>query len=404
VAYPATLADQDQPDPAPIRAWLRHPAAVAASAFLLIRAIGLLVLSLWPARAGRPLIDVLGTWDGGWYVRIAVSGYADHLDLSTPEKDQTTGSLAFFPAYPMLIRFVSGLTGVDPRWAGVLISLIAGATAAAGIAVLAADWAGPRVGLLAGLLWSCAPMAVVGSLVYTEALFTALAVWAFIALRRDRWLVAGVLGAAAGLTRPTGVAVGTAIAAYAVWTWWQHRARRAQSPSRSGASALPLIAGVIALAGTPAFWVWAGIRADRWDAWFAVQDAFWGSHFDGGASILRVARTVVLGESIPGSELLDATVVLCLLAAVALLVLAARVRVWWPLLVYAAISLTMVIGSNGYASSKLRFLVPIFVLAFPLARWLAKRSWPTQSAVVLVALAATTVTGTWILLVWPYAI
>jgi len=33
--------------------------------------------------------------------------------------DQITGSLAFFPIYPLLIRFLSGLTGADsagPAW------------------------------------------------------------------------------------------------------------------------------------------------------------------------------------------------------------------------------------------------------------------------------------------------
>ncbi len=86
-------------------------------------------------------------------------------------------------------------------------------------------------------------------------------------------------------------------------------------------------------------------------------------------------------------------VVGCLLVAVVLLALAVRDRVWWPLLIYAEMSLVMVIGSAGYFSSKLRFLVPIFVLVFPLARWLGNRSRPAQIIVVLAAVAATTVSG-----------
>ncbi len=357
-----------------------------------------------PERISQPLIETLGVWDGGWYVRIAESGYADHLDLSSPATDQSTGSIAFFPVYPMLMRLLSAVTGLDPRWAGVLISVTAGAIAAAGIAILATDWAGQRVGVLAGLLWACAPVAVVGTLVYTETLFTALAVWAFVALRRNRWAAAGLLGAAAGLTRPTGVAVGAAIAAYALWTWWQHRSRPEPVPSRPGTSALPLVAGAIALAGTPAYWIWAGLRVDRWDAWFAVQRAFWGSQFDFGASMLELAESFVRGNSVGTSGIVHATVLVCLLVSLVLFALAIRVRVWWPLLVYAAISLVMVIGSDGYASSKLRFLVPIFVLAFPLARWLANRSWPVQAIAVLAAVGATVVSGSWLLLIWPYAI
>ncbi|MDQ3476529.1 MAG: glycosyltransferase family 39 protein, partial [Actinomycetota bacterium] len=395
--------------------WLRHPASLAAAGFLAIRGLGLLALAWSPERAGRPLIEVLGIWDGGWYVRIAEEGYADHLDLSAPATDQSTSSLAFLPLYPMLLRFVSAVTGLDTRWAGALVSLTAGAVAAAGVAILATEWAGRRVGVLAGLLWATGPMAVVGTLVYTEALFTALAVWTFLALRRHWWLGAGVLGAAAGLTRPTGIAVGVAVVAYGAWTVVQpsvpdrsvepdgtERVRPAAMPRRT--TALVLIAGVLALAGTPAFWLWVGLRSGRWDGWFAVQNAFWGSRFDGGASMLDLSRKVVLGESVPGVELMSLAVVGCLLGAVLLLALAARDRVWWPLLIYAAMSLVMVIGSAGYFSSKLRFLVPIFVLVFPLARWLGNRSRPAQIIVVLAAVAATTVSGAWLLLSWPYAI
>lgn len=385
---------------------VRHPATLAAGGFLVIRAVGLLALLWTPAREGRSLVEVLGIWDGGWYVRIAATGYADHLDLSAPATDQSTGSLAFFPEYPLLIRLLSDLTGLDPRWAGVLISVTAGAVAAAGVAILARDWAGAgRVGVLAAGLWACAPMAVVSTLVYTEALFTALAVWTFIALRRHSWVLAAGLAIAAGLTRPTGIAVGTAVAAYAALTWW--RSRHGPHQATEGGvdrTAVPLVAGALALIGTPAFWLWVAVRAGRRDGWFAVQKAFWGSYFDGGASMLALTKTVVLGQTGPGLALMSAAVVACLLAALVLLVLAIRSRVWWPLLVYASISLVMVIGSSGYFGSKLRFLVPIFVLAFPLAGWLGRRSRPAQAVVVLAAAAATTVSGTWILLIWPYAI
>jgi len=371
---------------------------LAVAGFLLIRAIGLLTLALSPERAGRPLIGVLGVWDGGWYVRIADEGYADHLDLSDPAADQSTGSLAFFPLFPMLIRVVSALTGLESRSAGVVVSLVAGSIAAAGIAILARDWAGDRAGVLAALLWACAPMAVVGTLVYTEALFTALVVWTFIALHRESWLLAGTLGAAAGLTRPTGVALAAAVAAYAGWTWW--RGTRGSRADR----ARPLIAGAMVLAATPLFWVWVGVRAERWDGWFAVQEAFWGSRLDGGGSVFTMAGNLVGGAIAPGIEMLTLATLACLLVAIGLLALAVRDRVWWPLLVYTAISLAMVIGSAGYFSSKLRFLVPMFVLAFPVARWLAGRSRAVQAIAVLAAVVATTLSGTWLLLIWPYAI
>jgi len=386
-----------------VPAWLRHPAVIAAGGFLAIRGFGLLALLLSPAR-DRPLIEVLGIWDGGWYVRIAESGYADHLDLSQPDSDQSTGSLAFFPVYPLLMRLLSAITGLDSRWAGVILSLAAGALAAAGIAALARDWRGDRVGVLAALLWACSPMAVVGALVYTEALFTALAVWTFVALRHDRWWLAAGLGFAAGLARPTGIAVGTAVAAWALWTYWHRRPRDRDVDSSWRAGVGVLLAGAVALAGTPTFWLWVGVRADRWDGWFAAQEAFWGSQFDGGAATLILVEDVILGDTRAGSELLSLAVVCALLTAVVLLILAIRGRVWWPLLVYGGVSLVMIIGGAGYFSSKLRFLVPLFVLAFPLARWLSARSRAIRTLVILAAVAGGTASGTWMLLSWPYAI
>lgn len=401
-----TLARTRQDPGTQVPGWLHHPAALAAAGFLAIRAVGLLALVWSPARGGRSLVEVLGIWDGGWYVRIAEFGYADHLDLSAPITDQSTGSLAFFPGYPTLMRLLSDLTGLDPRWSGVVISLGAGAVAAAGIAILATDWAGSdRVGVLAALLWACTPMAVVSALVYTEALFTALAVWTFIALRRHSWVLAAVLAVAAGLTRPTGIALGVAVASYAVWTRWpMSSVRREATEDGSARSVVSLVAAALALIATPAFWLWVAVRAGRWDAWFAVQRTFWGSYFDGGASVIALAKTVVLGRALPGFSLMSAAVTACLLVAALLLVLAVRARAWWPLLVYAAVSMVMVIGSSGYYSSKLRFLVPIFVLAFPVAAWLGGRSRATQAAVVLAAVAGTTISGTWLLLYWPYAI
>lgn len=388
-----------------IQAWIVYPAALAVAGFLLVRAIGVLALTWAPARAGRPPIEVLASWDGGWYLRIAANGYADRLDLSTPMTDQITGSLAFFPIYPLLIRFVSGLTGANSAWAGVVISLVAGAVAAAGIAVLASDWAGPRVGVLAALLWAAAPMGVVASMVYTEALFTAVVVWTFVALRRNSWVLVAVLGLAAGLTRPTGIALGTAVAVYVIGICWRARGRETREPeSDSPGVVVPVVAAGLALAGTPLFWLWVAYRAGRWDAWFAVQDAFWGSRFDGGASLMRLVGSLLRGQPPPDVSAMAVTTLMCLLAAASLLVLAVRARVWWPMLVYTAISLAMVIGSAGYFSSKLRFLVPMFVLAFPVAHWLAGRSRLIQVIAVVAAVAATTVSGTWLLLSWPYAI
>ena len=55
-----------------------------------------------------------------------------------------------------------------------------------------------------------------------------------------------------------------------------------------------------------------------------------------------------------------------LLGAIALVVIAIRVKVPWPLIVYGALVLAMDVGSNGLMNSKTRLLVPAFTLILQL--------------------------------------
>jgi hypothetical protein len=66
------------------------------------------------AATGDALLDTLTYWDGQWYLEIASRGYS-----YSPRR---MSSVAFFPAYPMLIRAVSGLTRLPPDWAALLLS------------------------------------------------------------------------------------------------------------------------------------------------------------------------------------------------------------------------------------------------------------------------------------------
>jgi len=66
------------------------------------------------AATGDALLDTLTLWDGQWYLEIAQRGYGYSLERMS--------SVAFFPAYPMLVRAVSASTRLPPDWAALLIS------------------------------------------------------------------------------------------------------------------------------------------------------------------------------------------------------------------------------------------------------------------------------------------
>ena len=68
-----------------------------------------------------------------------------------------------------------------------------------------------RAGLVLVALVAAAPMGVVFSMGYSEALFCALAAWALVGVLQRQWVLAGACCAAAGLVRPTAAALIAAV-------------------------------------------------------------------------------------------------------------------------------------------------------------------------------------------------
>lgn len=142
-----------------------------------------------------------GNWDGRTYAEIAANGYAyDPLRAS---------NVAFFPAYPLTGRVVSGLSGLSPEVALLLVSNLC---YAASLAVfftyttrrqLPAGNASPEWTCLA---YACAPATFFFRMQYSEGLF--LLVTALALLMHSRRAPVFVLSLLAGLgsaCRPVGL-------------------------------------------------------------------------------------------------------------------------------------------------------------------------------------------------------
>ncbi len=140
----------------------------------------------------------LARWDAGWYAEIARSGYSF--------SPASQSSVAFFPLYPLAMRALSSL-GLDVWIAGALLSACAGAVAL----VLFEIWARrllPEQASSATVLLASYPFAFyLFGIVYSDALFLALVVGAFLALETDRPWLSAALGALATATRPVAPAV-----------------------------------------------------------------------------------------------------------------------------------------------------------------------------------------------------
>ncbi|GLL02014.1 hypothetical protein GCM10017581_037560 [Dactylosporangium matsuzakiense] len=181
------------------------------------------LLLLWWMAPDDKIRDRLLAWDGGHFVRVAEEGYPAGYSYDV-DGHLTGNGLAFFPGYPMTVRFVHYLTTLEYGTSAITVSWIAGAVAAVLLCALGTRLYDERTGLALTALFCVQPMSMALSMGYSEALFTAFVVGMLLCAHRGAWLLAGVLGLLAGLTRPTGAAAAIALvvaAGIAVYRRWK---------------------------------------------------------------------------------------------------------------------------------------------------------------------------------------
>jgi len=382
--------DEPLPPPAPARGRRMAAALAPAGIYIAVRLVGVAVLGLMAGFGKLP--TALNAWDGTWMVAIARYGYAVPDDMLDAFGNHTPDTAkAFFPGYPAVVAATGRLTGGDLILAGLIVSLVAGVVAAYGLTRLGELVPGGsrRAGLLLVGLFAAAPMGVVLSMTYTEALFCALTAWALVGVLQRRWVLAGACTLAAGLVRPTATALIAAVGLAALVAVIQRR---------DGWH--PWVGGILAPCGVLGYLAYVALATGQLDGWSRIQRAGWSSYLDGGASTAEFMRDALAG----GSEVYDLAIVLALAASVVLLVVAIRMRLPWPLVVYGVLVLVLVWGANGPAHSKLRLLVPAFTLLVPVAIGLARRRTGTAVAVVVAAALASAWFGGYALTIWHYGI
>jgi hypothetical protein len=369
----------------------RLVAALApAGVYLAVRLVGVAVLG-W--MAGPQLVSELSSWDGAWLLAIAESGYDSVPDTMRDAfgMHTATTALGFFPGYPALVGAVGLLLGDQLVLAGLLVSAVSGVVAAYAVTRIGELVPGGsrRAGLLLTALFAAAPMGVVLSMTYTEALFCALAAWALVGVLQQQWLLAGACAAGAGLVRPSATALVAAVGLAAVV---------AVLTRRGGWR--PWVGGLLAAGGTVGYLAYVATRTGTPDGWFRIQREGWGWHFDGGVATVRYAGDVLTS----GDHAFDVLTVTALVGSVVLLAIGVRMRMPCPLLVYGALTLVTVWGTDGLMNAKARLLVTAFVLLLPVALGLARRRTGTAAAVVVAAALASAWFGAYALTVWPYGI
>jgi hypothetical protein len=339
---------------------------LAVGAFLLTRGrFRGLHASLW---------NLLRSWDAGRYLFIAAHGYP------------RTANIVWFPGYPAAIRAVDWIPGVGPVQAAVAVTIASGLAAAWGLTRLVRTLTGDRrISLLTTALWAAAPASFVLSMVYSEALFCALAVWSLIALVERRWLTAAGLTILAGTVHSSSIALIAAVAVGALPALF--RAARERQPM--AAWWRPAAAVLLAPLGLLGFFGYVALATGRLDGWLLLEKKVH-NHFDLGHSVLVSLKNAILYTP-------TAYLVLTLLVIAAAVVLAGCLLTErMPACLYAytfMIVLTAWATGPWYLGSKPRFLLPAMLLGLPLARWLAPaRTWLLIPLIAVFAAASTWLT------------
>jgi hypothetical protein len=257
------------------------PVALSTRAAVLL--VGFLAVVMLGYRADVPVpwriyenefLNLPARWDTGWYIGVAMDGYR-----WVPSRDAIQQNIAFFPMYPMLMRYASLFLAREVMWTGVLISWVSFALAVVYLYRFARERFGEDESRAGVALLACYPFAFFFSTAYTESLFLLTLVGACYHMERGELWKAGCWGLAAGLSRPNGCLLAVPLAIIAIrplwpFSWRQLRWRDAFGiADRLAVAALPGIGMlcystyIFFLTGNPFQW--------------AAQNAAWGRVYRG---------------------------------------------------------------------------------------------------------------------------
>jgi hypothetical protein len=262
------------PEPRDGRAWRKRFVRGVLLPYLLVRSA--LWIVLWIAMGLKngqtpkltdPYFYLHGwsRWDSGWYLRIAEDGYTAVTNL------RQESSLAFFPAYPYLIRGLHALLpefmqGSDTRvWIGLILSNLCILAALGLLHHCVERYFGKELDPDRTVLYMLVfPASFYFFSVYTESFFLLVAVTAFFFAFRQQWWLAGAAGLVLGMSRPTGILLAPALGwLYMAQRGWQWRKIRWE------VLALGLIPLGFALVGYNAY-----LKSGEPMAIFKVQEAW----------------------------------------------------------------------------------------------------------------------------------
>jgi len=223
-----------------------------------------------------PLDGVLGNWlwwDGSWYLHIAQHGYSFHPGRQS--------SVAFFPAYPLVVRAVVALTSLAYPLAAIVVTTLCGLAAFTLFNRWCTRHIGDRAARCAVLALAVYPYAwYLYGAAYSDALFVAATLAAFLLLDDHHPVAAGAAGIVATAARPTGILVAVGLVAVAL-----DRRRKGNVDGHTTAREHAVLLAIVGLLG---WCVWLGVRFRHPFAFIETEGAPGWNRAPGVATWLKV--------------------------------------------------------------------------------------------------------------------
>ncbi|MFE5613955.1 mannosyltransferase family protein [Streptomyces sp. NPDC056524] len=344
---------------------------------------------IFPADAGGrdpgPALASFERWDWGHFLNVARDGYFPAG--SGPWNADWDNREAFFPGFPLALRAVHA---VVPHWtaAGLLISFVAGGVAVLALARIARLYLpDARAGRRTVQLLLLSPCAVFLAAGYSESLFLALALPAWLAAQRGAWPLATTLAALATTVRISGLFLAAALALHFVLA-----ARTRADRGRLPWLALPALPAVL--------YAWyLHAHTGDWMAWKHAQERGWYRRFHAPWEAWSTTwESAFAHVQTTGYAFMFQAELLTMLVGLALAALLIRRR-RWPEAVYIALSL-WALGTSYWYTSIPRATLLWWPLWVTLAAWTLRHPRFRTAYLCLVAplstvFALTYLTGRW---------
>jgi hypothetical protein len=276
-----------------------------------------------PVQINNELWNLPARWDANWYLGIATEGY--HFSPSPPGLQQ---SIAFFPAYPMLVRAVARvLGGYLPAYiaAGMLVSFAAFFGALIYLYALARDTLDEDEARFALWLTATYPFALFFSAIYTESLLLLGLAATFYHFTSGRFGRAALWGLLVGLTKTNGFLLSIPLAMMAVSPLFSATGGTGGTGGKTSGTRPRVVAAVLA-ASAPGVgmliysaYIWH-LTGDP-VGWLRAHGA-WGREYQGLASLVGDRLNIIANAGVEGyvaslpHDVLNALGVLFVLAAV----------------------------------------------------------------------------------------